>query len=291
MTPELRQKVLDFLGDVKTIPTLPDVYFRVKKAFEDPSVSVDYLADAIRYDQALTISILRLVNSPLFGFRSKISSMSQAIMMIGLREVYSLVLSISVMGLFPIQEKEEEVLFPAKQYWAHSLGVGVMAKLIAKTMNMTNSEELFVAGLIHDIGKLIMKINNKEVFDTICQKAREDRCFFYQAEQKVLGFTHADVGAVLAENWKFPEILVVTTGGHHNPDGADTEVDQLMTSIIQVSDSLVRSLGWGWGGDPFVTPVSMETMKRLHLVSFHDLGSLVSKAREEYDAALQALVQ
>ncbi|MBX7148481.1 HDOD domain-containing protein [bacterium] len=287
---KVREKVGAFLSDVKQIPTLPDVYLRVKKAFEDPSLSVDYLADAIRYDQSLTISILRLANSPLFGFRHKISSISQAIMLIGLREVYSLVLSISVMGLFPVKEDDKTSVFPAKEFWKHSLGVAIASKTLGTMMGHPYPEELFVAGLIHDIGIMIEKMILGKKFDEICIKAKKENKFFLEAEVESLGFTHSEVGHILTETWKFPSSLIEATAHHHHPVRAKDSTNLDTIAVVHVAESLIRGLRIGWAGDPFVTPVDLEALKRLHLVPFNEMDTIVSKIITEYDAAVSTLI-
>lgn len=290
MDAAVRAKVEKFLANVTQIPTLPDVYLKVKKAVEDPAVSLEYLADAIRYDQALTISILRLANSPFFGFRQKISSISQAIMLIGLREVYSLVLSVSIMGLFPIHENEDEELFPARKFWEHSLAVGIAARLVGSVMGVAHPEELFVAGLIHDIGKLIEKIHAPEQFQEVCKRVRSENRMIVDVEQEVLGFTHAEVGQILAETWKFPELLITTTGCHHRPATVKDAKMAEGTAVVLLADSLVRAMRLGWAGDPFVTPLNTDVLKIVHNFPFDDAKVLMGRIRREHKGAISALM-
>jgi len=291
MDEQVRTRVQEFLGSVTQIPTLPDVYLKVKKAFEDPSMSVEYLSDAIRFDQALTVSLLRLANSPLFGYRAKISSINQAIMLIGLRELYSLVLSVSVMGLFPIKEDETKSLYPAKKYWEQSIATAVTARSLATMVNYPRPDELFVAGLIHDIGILMEKMYLGDKFVAICEKARQQNKFLIDVEAEELGFTHAEVGQLLTENWQFPPLLIMTTGHHHQPQRIKedaTVMDAL--AIIHVAEAIVRSLDVGWFGDQFVTPVDLDSIKRLHLVPWTDMETIISKIEKEYKQAIDALM-
>lgn len=290
MEPEIRTKVENFLSDVKQIPTLPDVYMRVKKAFEDPSVSVEYLADAIRYDQSLTISILRLANSPFFGFKQKISSINQAVMLVGLREVYSLVLSVSVMGIFPAKDDKEEEFFPVQKFWEHSLGVAIAARTLGTMMNYPHPEELFVAGLIHDIGKMIEKLYLGDKFKEVCKKSKEQSRPLRELEMEVLGFTHSEVGQVLAEQWQFPNFLVQTTAHHHSPSLVEDPLIADGVAVVHVADSLIKGLELGWSGDPFIPSVEMEALKRLHLVPFNELDVIISKIKEEYLSVVNILM-
>lgn len=291
MDNQVRERVQNFLSGVSQIPTLPDVYLKVKKAFEDPTMSVEYLSDAIRFDQALTVSILRLANSPLFGYRSKISSINQAIMLIGLRELYSLVLSVSVMGLFPIKEDEAKSLYPAKKYWEQSIATAVAARTLATMMNYPRPDELFVAGLIHDIGILMEKMYLGEKFTQICQKARDTQRFLIDVESEELGFTHSEVGQLLTETWQFPQLLILTTGHHHQPQRIQDEpyvMDAI--SIIHVAEAIVRSMDIGWFGDQYVTPVDLEAIKRMHLVPWTDMDVIISKIDKEFKLAMDALM-
>lgn len=291
MDPKVRQRVQEFFADVRQIPTLPDVYYRVKKVFEEPSLSIEYLADAIRLDQALTISLLRLANSPLFGFRQKISSISQAIMLIGLREVYSLVLSVSVMGLCPIDENDEKKsLFPANEFWRHSLATAIAAKAIGTQMGENNSEELFVAGLIHDIGKLIEKIYMKDQFESLCQIAHEKNLSLYEVEKEELGFTHAEVGQILTEAWRFPQFLIDTTGNHHHPEELKDLKARKGAQIVSLANSIVRGMNLGWGGDPFVPEINQQQREDLKGFPFDAMEQVMLKIDEEYQVAVEALL-
>lgn len=289
MDPKVRKNVEEFLKGVQQIPTLPDVYLKVKKAFEDPNISVEYLADAIRYDQALTVSILRLANSPLFGFRQKISSINQAIMLIGLREVYSLVLSVTVMGLFPMTD-DENSLFPARKFWEHSLAVAIASRMLGTSMGYQSPDELFVAGLIHDIGKMIEKMYLGEKFERICRRARDEKRFFLDIEADELGFTHAEVGGILTETWKFPAFLISTTAHHHQPAKVSDPEFMDGAAVVHLADSLVRGLGIGWSGDPYVTPVDMNTLKRLHLIPFNDMKVIISNIKKDFDIAVASMM-
>jgi len=288
---QVRERVQNFLSGVSQIPTLPDVYLKVKKAFEDPTMSVEYLSDAIRFDQALTVSLLRLANSPLFGYRAKISSINQAIMLIGLRELYSLVLSVSVMGLFPIKEDEKTSLYPARKYWEQSIATAVTARTIASMMNYPRPDELFVAGLIHDIGILMEKMYLGEKFTQICQKARDSHRFLIDVEAEELGFTHAEVGQLLTETWQFPHLLVLTTGHHHQPQRVTEDAITMdAVAIVHVAEAIVRSMDIGWFGDQLMTPVDLESIKRLHLVPWPDMDVILSKISKEYNMAIDALM-
>lgn len=291
MDNQVRERVQNFLSGVNQIPTLPDVYLKVKKAFEDPTMSIEYLSDAIRFDQALTVSLLRLANSPLFGYRAKISSIGQAIMLIGLRELYSLVLSVSVMGLFPIKEDEAKSLYPAKKYWEQSIATAVTAKNLASLMNYPRPDELFVAGLIHDIGILMEKMYLGDKFVEICQKAKDSNKFLIDVEAEELGFTHAEVGQILTETWQFPPLLVMTTGHHHQPNRVKEDgVIMDAIAIVHVAEALVRGMDFGWPGDQLVTPVDLDAIKRLHLVPWQDMEVVMGKIEKEYKLALEALV-
>lgn len=290
MEEAIREKIQSYMKDMKAIPALPDVYFKVKKAFENPSISVEYIANAIRLDQSLTLSILRLANSPFFGFRNKISSISQAVMLIGLREIYSLVLSISVMGVFPAEDDEGEQLFPLRAFWEHSLAVAVTARFLAKRIRHPKPEELFVAGLIHDIGKIVEKMYLEEEFIGICRKVKSEQRIFREVEEEVLGFHHAHVGSILAENWNFPPMLCQITECHHSPDTIEDPELLDAVAVVHVADALVKAMGLGWSGDPYVPQVNLESIARLKIDIENDLPSITFKIQNEFDSAIQSLL-
>jgi HD-like signal output (HDOD) protein len=187
---------------VNSIPTLPAVMSQVISLVEDPKTTAAQLAEFISRDQALTIKILKLANSAFYGFPQKIGTINLAIVVLGFESVKDLGLSASVVETFQANQFGENI--DLNLFWHHSLAVAAGCKILARGSNINISGEIFVAGLLHDIGKLVelrfLTDEMKEANDAAKQKKQE----LYKAELELLGFSHADVGGWLAEQWNLP---------------------------------------------------------------------------------------
>jgi putative nucleotidyltransferase with HDIG domain len=261
-----------FIAKIEDLPTLPRTVLRITEFINDPRASANDLARIITDDQVLTARLLKLVNSSFYGFQQRISTVTDAILMVGFDAIRSLLLTTSVFDLFPSRttrsRRDQEML------WDHSLACAVGAKAIGAAVRHEKLEELFVAGLLHDIGKIVVMALRPEDFARVADRVREGRLLISAAEMEVLGCTHADIGRLLAERWNLPVKLVTIIAGHHTPtDGAfDAEC-----SIVHLADILARALQLGSGGDPMVPPVDHAAWELLKLkpVSLDDIMAAI----------------
>ncbi|HED16135.1 MAG TPA: HDOD domain-containing protein, partial [Gammaproteobacteria bacterium] len=227
----------------------------------DRSSSVSDIAGLIETDPALTIRLLRLVNSSYYGFDSSIDTVSRAISLIGTCELRDLALATATANSFNRLDKH---LPDMRQFQHHSLYTGLCARLLAEQCGQTRTENFFVSGLLHDIGKLLLYLTMPECCNRIHECAMASDAIPYLLEHEELGYSHAEIGGMLAEQWHLPDNLVNAIRHHHEP--VHTRRYQLDATIIHVANFIAHSM------DPEdslyatnVTPLDPESWNTLNL--------------------------
>jgi HD-like signal output (HDOD) protein len=244
---------------LKAVPTLPRVVQRVVAALEDQEIDFANVADLIESDQALTSQVLRLANSAFYGSQGRVGRVSQALLVLGAVVTRSVLLSTSVLDLRNVK---------LRGFWEHSLGCAVAAGAIAKATGLAQPEEVSAAGLLHDLGKVILGTELPDVFERVVETAAADGMAFRDAERRLLGVDHGEVASWLVERWRFPAVLAEPIAFHHRPEAA--RVAKVETAIVHVANTLVRALGYGSGGDATVPAIDPAAWARLGL----DAGAL-----------------
>jgi len=219
-------------GSVRLV-SLPEVCIRVNEMLDEPNVTVAGLGNVIIQDTSLTARLLKIVNSSYYGFEAKIETVSRAVTVVGLRELRGLVIAASAVEMF---SNIPEEVFNKVRFWRHSLYCGVIARLLAEQCHVLHSERLFVAGLLHDIGKLIVAQRFQEETKLIALETRLGERAELEIEKDILGFTHAEVGGELMKLWNMPETLIEAVSFHHSPFEADKGV--METSLIHIANIL-----------------------------------------------------
>lgn len=267
-----KEKIRRKIKAIKSLPTLPTVAQKVSKMAESDDTSATQLGKVISTDQALSGRVLRLVNSSFYGFPGRISSIPNAIVLLGFDLVKSLIISVSV---FEMMEKGIIGL------WEHSLGCAIASRIIAKKDKDNDPEELSVAGLLHDIGKVVVSIQLVEKYEKIKKLIKDKKITFYEAEKEVLEFTHEDIGGWLTESWNLPKSLQEPIAYHHQPLKSKNAKKQ--TAIVHLADFLVRAIGFGTGGDSWMPPLNRKAWERLGL-NFNDLEEIISELGDELES-------
>lgn len=226
--------------DTRTLPTLPGIITKLNTLAENEKSSVQEMARLVSSDQVLSARILRLANSPSYGFY-RVATISNAMILLGVDVVKSLVLSSSI---FEIMENS------ALGLWEHSLGAGVAANIIAKRICLPDCEEIATAALLHDIGKVIVRLKLQDEYDVLLGKTAESGRPLHELEREMFGADHAEVGGWLGKNWFLPEKLVIPITCHHNVAAASSH--QVKTAVVHFADVLIKASGFGSSGDPFV---------------------------------------
>ncbi len=239
---------------IKNLPTVPGIVAKISRMVENPETSAAEVGRLITQDQVLSAKVLRMANSAFFGMSRKISSIPQALMILGFDVVKGLVLTSSV---FDMIQKSMAGL------WEHSIGCAAAAGAVATTLGRDDAEEILVAGLLHDLGKVVLALNMPEEMKLIREKVEKENLFFYEAENAILDFHHGEIGQWLAEHWNLPESLAEPMRLHHNPERATIRPE--CTAIVHLADVIIRGWGFGYAGDGLVPPVSMAAWELLGL--------------------------
>ena len=221
-------------GMIKLV-SLPHVCIRVNLMVDDPSFSNNDIGDVISQDASLTVRLLKVANSAFFGFQSKIETVSRAVTVIGTHQLRDLVLAVSAVRTFtniPID------LANMASFWRHSMFCGIVARLIAQKCNVLHTERLFVSGLLHDIGQLIIFHKLPELSRKMLRQVDLTDEELQTIEKHFLGFNHGDVGAELMKIWQLPPSLCNAVKYHHNPGKAES--DDLEASIIHLANAITH---------------------------------------------------
>jgi putative nucleotidyltransferase with HDIG domain len=238
-----RSELKKIILDTKTLPTLPGVISKLNSLSDNDKASVQEMAKIVSSDQVLSARILRLANSPSYGFY-RVSTISNAMILLGVNVVKSLALSSSI---FEIMEKNSAGL------WEHSLGVGVAANLLARRLKLPECEEIATAALLHDIGKVIISLKCSEAEKQILKLVSDRRIYILEAEHEVIDTDHAEVGGWLAKSWFLPDKLSEPIAFHH--DVAKSENHRIKTSVVHIADVLIKASGFGNSGDRYVPTI------------------------------------
>lgn len=252
MSENLRTERKGLLLAVKDLPTLPVVLKDVSKLLEDPHSSTQQVAKFISRDQVLSAKVLKMVNSPVYGFPGRISTIQHALVLLGYNVIRGLIISTSV---FELMTKSMTGL------WDHSVGCAMACGVIAREAGFKEPEEYAVAGLLHDLGKVIVALQLPKAKDEVDGVVQQEDLLYLEAEKKILGFGHDWVNAWVADHWNLPLNLKIGISGHHRP--ASAQHFPKMACVVHVGDFLTRVLEIGSGGEdhvPYLDPQALELL-------------------------------
>jgi putative nucleotidyltransferase with HDIG domain len=265
---------------VAGLVSLPEVCTRVTEMVDDPRCSAAQIGKVIGRDAALTARLLKIVNSAFYQFPSRVETVSRAITIIGYRELRDLVFAATVSGMF---ERIGGDLVDIDAFWRHGIYCGILSRSIAKKCGVLHSERLFVAGLMHDIGKLIMSYNLPEQVREAQRIVADSQVPMYQAEQQVIGFDHAQVGAELMKSWQFPLSHQYVARFHHDMKAADDF--NLETATVHLANVIAHIAEVGLEDERRLNAIDKEVW-RITNVRKSDVETLLVEAREQFIEAL-----
>jgi putative nucleotidyltransferase with HDIG domain len=223
---------------IRDLPALPSIVLDLIASFEQVDVDITTLAEKLSRDQALAAKTLRLANSSFYGLAAKIKTVKQAIVVLGFDSARTLAVASSMIDSFG-DGKNEQIDVAA--FWRHSIAVALCAKSIARHLG-ANQEHAFLAGLLHDIGRLVLAFRFPQQYAQVVAFSESTDTPLRQAEMQVLGTDHDRTGRMLAEAWKFPLVIQLAIGEHHAPGQAGSGD---VADIVHVADALVQALDLG----------------------------------------------
>ena len=274
---ERLQKIRRF---VKKMPSLSTTVGKVLEICSRPDTSPNDLNRVISLDPVLTGQVLKLINSAYYSLMNKVTSLTRAIVMLGLNTVKNLALSTAIIRSVG-QTKKSKVL-PIKKFWAHSIGVGVTAKLIAAAMDvpMGEREEYFVAGLLHDLGKIPFDDEYADVLLAVRQRQEP----LVTLEQRMLSLDHQEVGRLIAEKWKLNEAITETICCHHAPESASPD-NRRLVAVVALADAYVCLYDIGYAGNLYADEDQLAQALSLTGLSWSTVSGLSEAVEEEIHKA------
>lgn len=254
-------KLEHVLKRIQNLPPLPTSAMRIIALTKNPATTVKELETVIGQDPALTAGILRQANSAYYGYARRISSLQEAIVMLGFQVIQGLAMAHAVAPLLKTKLVGYEI--DQDGLWKHSMLTAMTAKRLCQHRKIPFGDVAFTAGLLHDIGKLVISIYVQEVGAFLIEKVKEAELSYVELEEKIIGYNHATVGGMLAKTWNLPESLVEIISLHHNPSLAQNYTE--LTCVVHIANGLSSSLGIGGGVDSFLNPIHQEALERLAL--------------------------
>ena len=223
-------ELCDKIKNIANLPTLPQVASHLMRIIRDPETSSSDVAELVGQDLSLSAKVLRLANSAFYGVPHSITNINSAIVVLGFKVIHTMILSLTVFDMFPENRRKVE-LFDRRTFWMHSLSCGLAAKMLAfkiKKFTMFDPDEAFCAGLLHDIGKVVMEQYLHKDFHLALKTAHKENIPVYDAEKTVLGYTHTEIADVLISGWGLPLEIHLPITNHHNPQEINDHKDIVM---------------------------------------------------------------
>ncbi len=273
-------KVRQVISNIRNLPTPPIVFHQIQKVINDPKVSAGQIASILSEDPAMSVKVLKLTNSAFYGLAREIDSVKQAVIVVGMEAIKNLVLSASVLDMFKGDKVDQEF---QEGFWRHSLAVGFCARILArkvKSRSIIDPDAAFSGGLLHDIGKVVMNCFLPDEYAAVAaERVRDTQSQTYEIEERVLGYNHAQVGSVLAEQWKLPHRLAEAVAFHHHPELSDG--DQPVPHIIHVANYIAKKTFYEEDEAYLIGSPQDEVMDYLQILP-DDQDAISELLREEY---------
>ncbi|MDE2429238.1 MAG: HDOD domain-containing protein [Burkholderiales bacterium] len=270
----------DIIKRTQSLPALSSVVSELLDSIDREETDTDSIARKIMQDQVLTAKTLRLANSSFYGMQHKISSIQEAISVLGLRNIRTLVTATAITGSFQSQQIRA---FDFKEFWQHSIATAACARQLARHVK-ANTDQAFTAGLLHDIGKLALAAIFPDEYIQVVAYQTTHHCEACQAEQQIFGSDHAFVGKILTGRWNFPADMQSAIAFNHTEIDANTP---LLSAIVQIADLFSRQLD---RNDADVLPILPDAaIDRLQLSEEH-CRAILAQAREQFHDISQVLL-
>jgi HD-like signal output (HDOD) protein/ActR/RegA family two-component response regulator len=275
-----------FLQRMGTLPSLPSIYYELVEAVGRPDSSISKVCEIILRDQSLTSRLLKLANSAFYASRSEISTIEGAAQLIGLRQIQDLVLATSVIKTFGKLPKQ---LVDVTSFWEHSIACGIACALLAERRHDPMPERLFIGGLLHDIGRLVMFLNAPEESNEILQRCENQGQLACKVEREVLGFDHALIGAQLISSWKLPKSFAEMVGGHHVPPKSSLISQDVF--LVHYADFITTALQFGNSGEKYASPLIIAESSEREILGDEPVEAVVRQMESRCQAVLPIFLE
>lgn len=267
---------------IDKLPSLPNLFFELQEAVDSHTCDAKQLANIISRDPSLAARLLGLVNSAFYGFPSRIDSITRAVIIVGTKRLTMLAMATTILDHFRYIPNG---LINMRLFWEHSIATGIASRTIASMINAPNTERFFVAGLLHDLGRLILFDQYPMAGRRGLVTAAEDQKLLWVAERDVLDFDHACIGGKILEKWQMPPILVDSVGLHHQPAQANQE---LCPEAVHLADILINAIELGKSGERYVPALDSGSWERLGL-GVGCFSMLIVQLERIFSEVLQAI--
>ncbi|MES2149946.1 MAG: HDOD domain-containing protein [Pseudomonadota bacterium] len=248
----------DVIAHLQELPSLPAVVMELLSNIDQEDIDISVLARKVSHDQALTAKTLRLANSSVYGLQIKVTTIQQAITYLGFQTTRNLITAAAITGCFAEGKCPG---FNDKAFWRHSIASAACAKVLARRLRF-NQDYAFTAGLLHDIGRLVLVSSFPAQYQLVMSWRQANDCTVLEAERAVLGIDHVVAGVALAEHWNFSDTMKSAIAGHHEPD---TPGSGLLANIVHVANAIVHALDLARDEDDLVPTVSSAAWTALGL--------------------------
>lgn len=248
------------VADLPELGSCAHIYNELCKSLSDPSAAVGSFGRIIEKDPVLMAKLLRLANSAFFGYPSSIQTLDDALIIIGIQQVRDLVAATTVIEYFKDVPSE---MVNMNSFWEHSIACGIAARILAGYRRNWNPEQSFAAGIMHDLGRLVLFARLPDKMQEVFNQCQNDNRPVYAIEQEILGYDHAEVGATLLECWNFPESLANTVRYHHLP--TQSPQDFTDAALVHLGDIIAHAMEFGSSGEKHVPQCDSKVWEKLEL--------------------------
>lgn len=251
----------DLIASISSLPTVPIMANRLVLLLNDPDARPDDVSRVIQYDPALTANVLKAANSSYLGFTQPVTSLTEATVRLGTNWVFQIAVSSLIYS--NLKRPAPGYGMSAEETWRHSMAVGIMAEALRDQLRLTGVATIFTSALLHDIGKIPLGEFVRDSFPALQELVTTGDASFEEAEQAILGVDHAEIGAMIAEHWRFPEAIADCIRWHHDPEKAPVITPAL--DLVHAADAMCIMEGLGLGRDDLHYRLCEASFERLHL--------------------------
>jgi HD-like signal output (HDOD) protein len=278
-----RPTLESIVDSASTVYSLPLIHERLTQAINNPRASISDITLIISEDQGLCFRILKLANSPMFGYHKNIDTITKAATIIGTQQLRDLSMAVSVINVF--KDMPEDIM-NMTTFWRHSISTGIIARILASCRREPNVERFFVAGILHDIGQLILCTSIPLILRDILIQCKETDRMLYDVQRSELGFDHAEVGGELLKKWKIPLLISEPVSYHHDPLRATIYPQD--TALLHVSDLIAHALQAGSSWENCLPPLNREAWEILN-ISESSIAGIIQQADIQIEQTMDSI--